>query len=206
MARPRQALIDRARLVESSLRILDTEGTDALTMQRIAQELGVRAPSLYHHVGGINDVVALLGAHISEAVTVDPEVLARADPVEIFCAFGRSYLRALLLHPALVPLLIAQPMDVDDIEPYEEAATTLCAMGDMSPQVALEAILALEAVVFGTAILVSSTKLPIELVKANPTRFPTLASAVNAGPRPEVDDGFDATVEAIARRYLTPAS
>jgi AcrR family transcriptional regulator len=41
----------RAReMVRAAFRILDEEGPDALTMRRLADDLGMRAPSLYKHV------------------------------------------------------------------------------------------------------------------------------------------------------------
>ena len=39
-------------LVSAAFAILDDEGRDALTMRRLADDLGIRAPSLYKHVHG----------------------------------------------------------------------------------------------------------------------------------------------------------
>jgi AcrR family transcriptional regulator len=36
-------------IIEVAWRILETEGRDALTMRRLADELGIKAPSLYKH-------------------------------------------------------------------------------------------------------------------------------------------------------------
>jgi AcrR family transcriptional regulator len=48
MAEP---LTPRAWQVVSVARdLLETEGSDALTMRRLAEEMGIRAPSLYKHV------------------------------------------------------------------------------------------------------------------------------------------------------------
>ena len=49
MARPSKPLIRRDAVVEASLRIIDTEGLDAFSLPRLARELNVQAPSLYHH-------------------------------------------------------------------------------------------------------------------------------------------------------------
>jgi AcrR family transcriptional regulator len=50
MARSR---LDTARVVEEAARIADTDGLDEATLARVAQSLGVRAPSLYSHVEGL---------------------------------------------------------------------------------------------------------------------------------------------------------
>ena len=48
--------LDRARVVETAARLADAEGLAALTLARVAADLGVRTPSLYNHVGGLDDV------------------------------------------------------------------------------------------------------------------------------------------------------
>lgn len=59
---PRQGL-DRPRVIAAAAQLADAEGLDALTLARIAARLGVRSPSLYNHVDGLDGVrrgVALL--------------------------------------------------------------------------------------------------------------------------------------------------
>lgn len=44
------------RVVAVAAEIADRDGLDAVTLARVAAELGVRTPSLYHHVDGLDDV------------------------------------------------------------------------------------------------------------------------------------------------------
>ena len=53
---PRMGL-DPARVVEVAAGIADSEGLDAVTLARVAGELGVRSPSLYNHVAGRADLL-----------------------------------------------------------------------------------------------------------------------------------------------------
>ncbi|MGW4794434.1 TetR/AcrR family transcriptional regulator [Nonomuraea sp. NPDC004297] len=46
---PRRPL-SRDRVLEAAIRVADRGGVEAITMRRVAQELGVEAMSLYHHV------------------------------------------------------------------------------------------------------------------------------------------------------------
>jgi AcrR family transcriptional regulator len=46
---PRKPL-SRARVLEAAVLVADRGGVEAITMRRVAQELGVEAMSLYHHV------------------------------------------------------------------------------------------------------------------------------------------------------------
>ncbi|MEU4576547.1 TetR/AcrR family transcriptional regulator [Nonomuraea sp. ATR24] len=49
MSPPRQPL-SRQLVLEAAIRVADRGGAEAITMRRVAQELGVEAMSLYHHV------------------------------------------------------------------------------------------------------------------------------------------------------------
>lgn len=52
---PRQGLtVDR--IVDAAAAIADTDGLDRLTLGAVATALGVRTPSLYNHVGGLDDL------------------------------------------------------------------------------------------------------------------------------------------------------
>lgn len=48
-----RAGLDKAAVVEAAASILNAEGAEALTLNRLAQELGVKTPSLYNHVDGL---------------------------------------------------------------------------------------------------------------------------------------------------------
>ncbi|MFJ2837545.1 MULTISPECIES: TetR/AcrR family transcriptional regulator [Nocardia] len=42
--------LSRERVLDAAIRVADRAGAEAITMRRVAQELGVEAMSLYHHV------------------------------------------------------------------------------------------------------------------------------------------------------------
>jgi AcrR family transcriptional regulator len=51
-----RAGLDRARVVQAATELADQEGLESLTLARLAARLGVRAPSLYGHVAGLEDL------------------------------------------------------------------------------------------------------------------------------------------------------
>ena len=53
---PRERL-SRDRVVEAALAIMDAEGLDAVTMRRVARDVGVEAMSLYHYVQDKDDLL-----------------------------------------------------------------------------------------------------------------------------------------------------
>jgi AcrR family transcriptional regulator len=56
-----RARLDTVAVVDAAARIADAEGLEALTLSRLAAELGVRSPSLYAHVDGLEDLRRRLG-------------------------------------------------------------------------------------------------------------------------------------------------
>jgi AcrR family transcriptional regulator len=65
-----RAGLNRDAVIDAASRIADKEGLDAVTPARLGAVLGVKPPSLYKHVDGIDDVrrgLALLGLREAEA-------------------------------------------------------------------------------------------------------------------------------------------
>ena len=56
-------------IVRAGRDILETEGIDGVTMQRVASVVGVRAPSLYKRVRNRNDLLRLIGNDASRELT-----------------------------------------------------------------------------------------------------------------------------------------
>jgi AcrR family transcriptional regulator len=67
--------LTRDAIIDAALRILDSEGVEALSMRRVAQELGTGAGSLYWHVRNKEELLQLL----FERVTAEME-LPEPDP------------------------------------------------------------------------------------------------------------------------------
>lgn len=54
---PYPAQTDRATIVDIASDIIDREGVENLSMNRIASSIGIKAPSLYQHVAGKKDLL-----------------------------------------------------------------------------------------------------------------------------------------------------
>jgi AcrR family transcriptional regulator len=113
-------LSPRARqIVEAARGILECEGRDALTMRRLAAELGIRAPSLYKHFPDKAAVeVALIEIGMVEwAAALESELSESADPV---AALGRAYRGFALSHPHLYRLITEGRLPRDRMRPGVE--------------------------------------------------------------------------------------
>ena len=100
-----------ADIVAAARRILEEEGADALTMRRLAAEVGIQAPSLYKHFSTKRAVEAALieegllefGAALHVAVAAP----GRHGPVR---GLLDAYRRAALASPALYRLATVGPL------------------------------------------------------------------------------------------------
>jgi AcrR family transcriptional regulator len=121
-------LSPRAReVVEAARDLLESEGPEALTMRRLAERLGIRAPSLYKH---FPDKDAIEAAIIAEGFAESAERFEAAvasDRRRPLRALARAYQRFAREHPHLYRLMTEQPLRRDLLPPgvEERAAAPL---------------------------------------------------------------------------------
>jgi AcrR family transcriptional regulator len=105
MGRPR--LLTRERIVEAAAALVDAEGLEAVSVRRLAAELGVRGPSLYNHFATKNEILdAVADAVVSR---VDVSFFGSHDWREALRLWAQSYHAALSAHPNIVPVLAHGP-------------------------------------------------------------------------------------------------
>jgi AcrR family transcriptional regulator len=113
-------LSPRAReIVAAARRLLEDEGPDALSMRRLAERVGIRAPSIYKHVA---DKQALENELISdgfeEQAAAFEAALGTSDPLG---GIATAYRRFAQEHPHLYRLMTERPLQRDRLRPGVEA-------------------------------------------------------------------------------------
>lgn len=99
-SRRRTAPLTTDELFATALRIVDAEGLAALSMRRLAKDVGVEAASLYHHIPNKDALIdGMLLRMRSEIRLPDP---LPADWVDAFVVIFSEYYRMLAAHPNLV--------------------------------------------------------------------------------------------------------
>jgi AcrR family transcriptional regulator len=121
-----RAGLSTASVVAAAAGIADAEGLDALTLARLAATVGVRTPSLYNHVGSLDDVrrrVALVAVR-ELAETMRDAAVGRAgeDALIAVAAAYRDYAHR---HPGRYAATQRAPAAADD----EMAAAAGAAVG-----------------------------------------------------------------------------
>jgi AcrR family transcriptional regulator len=123
---PRPGL-DESAVLRAAAEIVDREGWEALTLARLAGDLGVRTPSLYNHVAGLEGArsgLATMGARELR------DLLARAvigkSGEEAIFALAEAYRRFAYEHPGLYAASLRAPR-TDEPE-YESVAAEILAI------------------------------------------------------------------------------
>lgn len=73
--------VTRAQVVDGALRVVREHGLSALSMRRLAEDLGVQAGALYYHVASKQDLLAAVAARIIDhgsGAATDPRAAAQA--------------------------------------------------------------------------------------------------------------------------------
>src|SRR5579862_1457606 len=74
MAATRRKPLNRERILDTALALVDDEGIEALSMRKLGQALGYEAMSLYNHVANKDDLLAgILDLVLAEMEPPDPD-------------------------------------------------------------------------------------------------------------------------------------
>jgi AcrR family transcriptional regulator len=113
-------------IVEAARAVLDEEGPEALTMRRVADRVGIRAPSLYKHLHGKEELEAAVisKGFVELATAFEAAVAGAEDPLG---ALAAAYRRFADSRPHLYRLMTERPLRRDLLEPgvEERAASPL---------------------------------------------------------------------------------
>lgn len=113
--RARERANTRARIIEAALRILENEGTSALTIRRIANDVEYSAPVVYQHFANKDALVMELVAH-GHRLMVDRlrHVAEEPDIDRRMAELASEYIRFTGDHPHLHQLMNGDIADGDE--------------------------------------------------------------------------------------------
>jgi len=183
MARPPKPLILREAVVEASLRIIDTDGLAAFSLPRLARELNVQAPSLYHH---FEDKAEILAA-VARAIVLDtrvPDPKSVPNWIEWFVALSLAFREAMMRHRNALPLLLQYPPRDVVIRGYGGGAAYLQELGVPVDQVVV-IVEGLDAITLGAGVTSAARggEPGRPFADVDPAVDPALAKAARANKR-----------------------
>jgi AcrR family transcriptional regulator len=191
------ALLSRARAVEVALAVLDAEGPGAVTMRRVARDMGVPLMSLYRHVRSKDDLEGAMVEALVAAVRPEPDGDGWAAGLR---AWAVAYRDMVMRHPNAAPLLATRPVAAyrgraDDVE---EALRVLADAG-LSPAAARVQLRAALVAITGFCNAQAAARASIEEAPPVPDDDHPLLAALVADLRSgaSADEVFDAMVAGV---------
>ncbi|MFG3659282.1 TetR/AcrR family transcriptional regulator [Streptomyces sp. NPDC047706] len=137
------------RIVEAAVRVADAEGLDAVSMRRVAAELGTGAMSLYRYVPGKGELLDLMLDRVQRP-SPDPSGLGDGWRAALE-ALGRATLDLYRRHPWLLHVNQSRPiLGPAAIEGMERVLTRIRPMG-LSDRELVSAIILVDSYVVGAA-------------------------------------------------------
>jgi AcrR family transcriptional regulator len=121
----------RIALIEHAARLIAEEGRDALTLRRLAAEVGASTMAIYTHFGGMDELqrqvrieaLARLAQHLGGVEATD-------DPVADLVVLGRAYHVNATSNPNLYRVMFMERIPADEAEiPHDESTFQLLVGG-----------------------------------------------------------------------------
>lgn len=205
--------LDRGRIVEAALRIVDGEGASALSIRRLAVDLGVTPMAVYWHVRDKAELLDLVGEAVIETMVLPPPV---DDWREDLRAVHRAMLEGVLRHPETMDLMIGRARyGAAGIAMFERVLGTLARAG-LPPAVAFDAYQSLYLFLLGFTATARRSDEFREAQRAgvgylrslDPVDFPAIAAVApvigQRSPAEAFEIGLDVVIEGIAARLVPP--
>ncbi len=115
----RRGLLDRERILDAAVVIMDGQGLQGLTMRSVGRQLGVEAMALYRYVPSRDDLLDGIVERVIDELYADPLVHLEPDGSwqEYLVRLGRGVRRMALAHPQVFPLVATRPPSAPWVRP-----------------------------------------------------------------------------------------
>ena len=177
--RPAEALITRPAAAEAALALIDGDGLDALSLQRVARALGVSAPSLYHHFKDKDELLASVARLLLEEI--GREQASWSDDWETrIIELSLATRRVALRHPHAAPLALRFFPRKLILGAYERSLAD-CPYPPETHAIILEAV---EKFTYGTSLFAAAAEAhhTPAMPPIDEAHFPNLARALRTAP------------------------
>jgi AcrR family transcriptional regulator len=198
--------MDRDDVAAAAMHIADGEGIGALTMRRLAAELGVRPMTLYHYVRNKDEVLVLLvDRFLGEALV--PEQALNRPWREALTAVALGLRDALLRHPWVLDITDDPLFGPNGLKHFDQGLGALAGM-HATIETKVEILTSVEELVYGHFVQekISPYGTPDEIIDQLSARIEEL---ISGGDYPSLaalaeDGGFSDTWRRIEAKMTEP--
>lgn len=124
----RDVQLTRSRIIATVIELIETDGVEAVSMHRLATELGCSVMSLYNHVPSKSALLDRIADQVMSAVEVTP--MPQAGCAEWLQAQVRAFRKIARTHPRCAMVALSRrPTSASRVRPAETALATLLEAG-----------------------------------------------------------------------------
>ncbi len=195
-----RGILSRDRILAAAVDLADRHGLDVISMRRVGESLGVEAMSLYRHLKGKDD---LLDGMVDAAIDRFPARDESLEWRESLRALVRDAHNVLLTHPWVAALATSRPAVGPARLRFVDAVLGALLAGGCSPQLAHDAMHAVEVHVFAFTLQElrlqvgpSAHGYQLDAVLDDPVHYPHLATTLAAATHDHVAE-FEFVLELL---------
>ncbi|WMT40384.1 WHG domain-containing protein [Paenibacillus sp. D2_2] len=98
----RRARITREAVLAAAIQIADAEGSEAVTIAAVSKALGIKPPSLYNHIGSLDELRTMVAVHtLQDLYTKLAEKIHGLSGKDAVLAFSHGFMSYAREHPGL---------------------------------------------------------------------------------------------------------
>lgn len=193
--------LDQARIVRAALELVDQHGSQALSMRKLGNRLGVDPMALYYYVANKSDLFDAMVLAVYDEIEVDSLPWTKRGTV-LVADFARRFRAALHRHPEMATVVATRPVrDRRHMRVAEQAIDRLRDDG-YTPRQALTLVRSVQAFAIGHVLAEivepvggTTATAPDVGQQIIENDLSTMASAVEGGYRP--DEQFETGLTAL---------
>ncbi|MDN4478477.1 TetR/AcrR family transcriptional regulator C-terminal domain-containing protein [Demequina sp. SYSU T00039] len=145
----RKVRLTPERIATAAIELADRDGIEALTIRALADHLGTKPMTLYHHVAGKEALLDLMVDRIFAEMEAPPEDLPWREAIIRRCQSTRE---VLVRHPWSVPLLESRSTPGPELLRHHESMLATLDRGGLPLPLMAHAYAILDSFVFGFAL------------------------------------------------------
>ena len=145
----RREPLSRVRVLAGALELADEVGVDALTIRRLAEHLGVKPMTLYHHVPGKEQILDGIVDMVFGEIDLPPEDLPWTQAMRARCVSARAVLAR---HPWATPLMETRTSPGPATLRHHDAVLACLQGGGLSVVLTAHAYAIIDSFVYGFAL------------------------------------------------------
>jgi AcrR family transcriptional regulator len=143
---PSRAPLTRERALATAVALADAEGIAALSMRRLARELGIEAMSLYHHVANKEDILDGMIELVFGEIELPPEAAEWKTAMRVRAESARA---AMTRHPWAISLMQSRSAPGPATLRHHDAVLGCCRAAGFSVAMAAHAFSLVDSYIYG---------------------------------------------------------